>query len=69
MALIDSILLKSIVPGCRTRAVGTLLCVSENWTDAQLSRKSMELLAEKVMPAVNKAIGKPAHAKAESVTA
>jgi alkanesulfonate monooxygenase SsuD/methylene tetrahydromethanopterin reductase-like flavin-dependent oxidoreductase (luciferase family) len=48
---------------------GTLLYVSENWTDAQLSRKSMELLAEKVMPAVNKAIGKPAHAKAESVTA
>jgi alkanesulfonate monooxygenase SsuD/methylene tetrahydromethanopterin reductase-like flavin-dependent oxidoreductase (luciferase family) len=37
---------------------GTLLYCGKDWADPALSRKSMELMAEKVMPAVNAAIGK-----------
>lgn len=37
---------------------GTLLYCGKDWTDPALGRKSMELMAEKVMPAVNAAIGK-----------
>jgi alkanesulfonate monooxygenase SsuD/methylene tetrahydromethanopterin reductase-like flavin-dependent oxidoreductase (luciferase family) len=37
---------------------GTLLYCGKDWTDPALSRKSMELMAEKVMPAVNAAIGR-----------
>jgi hypothetical protein len=36
---------------------GTLLYCGKDWADPALSRKSMELMAEKVMPAVNSAIG------------
>lgn len=36
---------------------GTLLYAGKNWTDPVLSRRSMELMAEEVMPAVNAAIG------------
>ncbi|MSQ53352.1 MAG: LLM class flavin-dependent oxidoreductase [Betaproteobacteria bacterium] len=36
---------------------GTLLYCGKNWTDQRLARRSMELMAEKVMPAVNAAIG------------
>ena len=36
---------------------GTLLYCGKDWTDPALGRKSMELMAEKVMPAVNAAIG------------
>jgi alkanesulfonate monooxygenase SsuD/methylene tetrahydromethanopterin reductase-like flavin-dependent oxidoreductase (luciferase family) len=37
---------------------GTLLYCGKDWADPALSRKSMELMAEKVMPAVNAAIDK-----------
>lgn len=37
---------------------GTLLYAGKNWTDPALSRRSMELMAEEVMPAVNAAIGR-----------
>jgi alkanesulfonate monooxygenase SsuD/methylene tetrahydromethanopterin reductase-like flavin-dependent oxidoreductase (luciferase family) len=37
---------------------GTLLYCGKDWTDPALSRKSMELMAEKVMPAVNAALGR-----------
>jgi alkanesulfonate monooxygenase SsuD/methylene tetrahydromethanopterin reductase-like flavin-dependent oxidoreductase (luciferase family) len=37
---------------------GTLVYAGKNWTDPYLSRRSMELMAEKVMPAVNEALGK-----------
>ena len=37
---------------------GTLLYCGPDWADAKLARRSMELLAEKVMPAVNQAIGR-----------
>ena len=32
---------------------GTLLYAGHDWADARLARRSMELMAEKVMPAVN----------------
>ena len=35
---------------------GTLLYAGHDWADAPLARRSMELMAEKVMPAVNAAI-------------
>jgi alkanesulfonate monooxygenase SsuD/methylene tetrahydromethanopterin reductase-like flavin-dependent oxidoreductase (luciferase family) len=35
---------------------GTLLYCGKDWTDPALGRKSMELMAEKVMPAVNAAL-------------
>ena len=35
---------------------GTLLYAGHDWMDPKLARRSMELMAEKVMPAVNKAI-------------
>ena len=37
---------------------GTLLYCGKDWADPRLGRKSMELMAEKVMPAVNAALGK-----------
>ena len=37
---------------------GTLLYCGKDWTDVALGRRSMELMAEKVMPAVNAALGK-----------
>jgi alkanesulfonate monooxygenase SsuD/methylene tetrahydromethanopterin reductase-like flavin-dependent oxidoreductase (luciferase family) len=37
---------------------GTLLYCGKDWTDEALGRRSMELMAEKVMPAVNAAIAK-----------
>jgi alkanesulfonate monooxygenase SsuD/methylene tetrahydromethanopterin reductase-like flavin-dependent oxidoreductase (luciferase family) len=37
---------------------GTLLYCGKDWTDAALGRRSMELMAEKVMPAVNAALGR-----------
>jgi alkanesulfonate monooxygenase SsuD/methylene tetrahydromethanopterin reductase-like flavin-dependent oxidoreductase (luciferase family) len=42
---------------------GTLLYCGKDWADPALSRRSMELMAEKVMPAVNAAIGKRAAAE------
>lgn len=36
---------------------GTLLYAGHDWADTKLARRSMELMAEKVMPAVNTAIG------------
>ena len=36
---------------------GTLLYAGKDWRDPALARRSMELMAEKVMPAVNAAIG------------
>ncbi len=39
---------------------GTLLYAGKDWLDRDLSRRSMVLMAEKVMPALNAAIGKNA---------
>ena len=36
---------------------GTLLCAGKDWADRDLARRSMILMAEKVKPAVNAAIG------------
>ena len=35
---------------------GTLLYAGHDWMDQKLARRSMELMADKVMPAVNKAL-------------
>jgi len=40
-----------------TDAFGTLLYAGHDWADPALARRSMELMATRVMPAVNKAIG------------
>jgi alkanesulfonate monooxygenase SsuD/methylene tetrahydromethanopterin reductase-like flavin-dependent oxidoreductase (luciferase family) len=37
---------------------GTLLYAGKDWTDPVLGRRSMVLMAEKVMPALNKALGR-----------
>jgi hypothetical protein len=37
---------------------GTLLMAGKDWRDRELGRRNMVLLAEKVMPQVNVAIGK-----------
>jgi alkanesulfonate monooxygenase SsuD/methylene tetrahydromethanopterin reductase-like flavin-dependent oxidoreductase (luciferase family) len=37
---------------------GTLLYAGHDWADAPLARRSMELMAEKVMPALNDAVGR-----------
>lgn len=42
----------------KTGDFGTLLYACHDWMDPALGRRSMELMAEKVMPAVNEAIGK-----------
>jgi len=39
---------------------GTLLYAGHDWLDPVLARRSMELMAEKVMPQVNAAIAKAA---------
>jgi alkanesulfonate monooxygenase SsuD/methylene tetrahydromethanopterin reductase-like flavin-dependent oxidoreductase (luciferase family) len=36
---------------------GTLIYAGHDWMDKRLARRSMELMVEKVMPAVNQAIG------------
>ena len=36
---------------------GTLLYCGIDWADPALARRSLELMAEKVMPAVNAALG------------
>ena len=41
---------------------GTLLYCGHDWADPKLARRSMELMAEKVMPALNAAIGARAQA-------
>ena len=41
----------------QTGDFGTLLCAGKDWTDYDLGRRSMILLAEKVKPAVNAATG------------
>ena len=46
----------------KTGDFGTLIYVGKDWTDPELGRRSMELMAEKVMPAVNAAIGRSARA-------
>jgi alkanesulfonate monooxygenase SsuD/methylene tetrahydromethanopterin reductase-like flavin-dependent oxidoreductase (luciferase family) len=45
---------------------GTLVYAGKNWTDPELGRRSMELMAEQVMPAVNAAIGREAVAETRS---
>jgi len=41
---------------------GTLLYCGHDWADPRLARRSMELMMDQVMPAVNAAIGRASHA-------
>ena len=43
---------------------GELVYAGMDWVDPQLAKRSMQLMAEQVMPRVNAAIGKPAKAEA-----
>src|SRR5262249_4570247 len=40
-----------------TGPFGTLLYCGHDWADPKLARRSMELMAEEVMPRVNRALG------------
>ena len=44
---------------------GELVYAGMDWVDPPLSKRSMQLMAEEVMPRVNAAIGKQASAAAE----
>ena len=44
---------------------GELVYAGMDWVDPALARRSMQLMAEQVMPRVNAAIGKPAKTAAE----
>jgi alkanesulfonate monooxygenase SsuD/methylene tetrahydromethanopterin reductase-like flavin-dependent oxidoreductase (luciferase family) len=44
---------------------GELVYAGMDWVDPQLAKRSMQLMAEEVMPRVNAAIGKPAASAAE----
>jgi alkanesulfonate monooxygenase SsuD/methylene tetrahydromethanopterin reductase-like flavin-dependent oxidoreductase (luciferase family) len=48
-----------------TGEFGELVYAGMDWVDPQLGKRSMQLMAEEVMPRVNAAIGKPASAAAE----
>jgi alkanesulfonate monooxygenase SsuD/methylene tetrahydromethanopterin reductase-like flavin-dependent oxidoreductase (luciferase family) len=49
----------------QTGDFGELVYAGMDWVDPKLARRSMELMAEQVMPRVNAAIGKPAKTAAE----
>ena len=44
---------------------GELVYAGMDWVDPALAKRSMQLMAEQVMPRVNAAIGKPAASAAE----
>jgi hypothetical protein len=44
---------------------GELVYAGMDWVDPALAKRSMQLMAEEVMPRVNAAIGKPAVSAAE----
>jgi hypothetical protein len=44
---------------------GELVYAGMDWTDPALAKRSMQLMAEEVMPRVNAAIGKAAKTAAE----
>ena len=47
----------------QTGDFGTLMLANPNWTDKALARHSLELMAEKVLPAVNSALTRAAAAE------
>jgi hypothetical protein len=44
---------------------GELVYAGLDWVDPTLAKRSMQLMAEEVMPRINAAIGKPAKTAAE----
>jgi len=55
---VDSVVDQILAFREKTGDFGTLLYPGHDWVDPKLGRRSMELMAEKVMPAVNAAIRK-----------
>jgi alkanesulfonate monooxygenase SsuD/methylene tetrahydromethanopterin reductase-like flavin-dependent oxidoreductase (luciferase family) len=49
----------------QTGDFGELVYAGMDWVDPALAKRSMQLLAEQVMPQVNAALGKPATTAAE----
>jgi alkanesulfonate monooxygenase SsuD/methylene tetrahydromethanopterin reductase-like flavin-dependent oxidoreductase (luciferase family) len=54
---VDSVVDQLLAFRDKTGAFGTLLYAGHDWADPALARRSMELMATRVMPAVNRAIG------------
>jgi len=54
---VDSVVDQLLAFRDRIGDFGTLLYALHDWADARLARRSMELMADAVMPALNKAIG------------
>jgi len=54
---VDSVVDQLLRFRAQTGDFGTLLYAAHDWQDPALARRSMELMATQVMPAVNKAIG------------
>jgi alkanesulfonate monooxygenase SsuD/methylene tetrahydromethanopterin reductase-like flavin-dependent oxidoreductase (luciferase family) len=54
---VDSVVEQILAFREKTGAFGTLLYAGHDWADPALARRSMELMATRVMPAVNRAIG------------
>lgn len=56
---IDSVVEQLLAFRRQTGAFGTLLYACHDWMDPALARRSMQLMAEEVMPRVNAALGEP----------
>jgi alkanesulfonate monooxygenase SsuD/methylene tetrahydromethanopterin reductase-like flavin-dependent oxidoreductase (luciferase family) len=54
---VDSVVDQLLAFREKTGAFGTLLYAGHDWADPALARRSMELMATRVLPAVNKALG------------
>jgi len=54
---VDNVIEQIVKLRQRVGAFGTLVYAGHDWADAKLARRSMELMATKVMPQVNKILG------------
>ena len=54
---LDSVVEQLLAFRARIGDFGTLLYCGHDWADAAAMRRSMELMAEEVMPRVNRALG------------
>ncbi len=55
---VESVVEQILAFRARTGDFGTLIYAGHDWVDAALSRRSMELMAEEVMPRLNEALAK-----------
>jgi alkanesulfonate monooxygenase SsuD/methylene tetrahydromethanopterin reductase-like flavin-dependent oxidoreductase (luciferase family) len=59
---VEYLLDRLVLCGSVNSVVDQLLYAGHDWVDPKLARRSMELMAEKVMPAVNAALGSASRA-------